>query len=388
VRTYPIKELTLPTKYDDLTAKFQVVLARTIYILAEDHFGIARGAVLIWNKRMGIYQIWSGGLFDAIRATSHMQAGYGLTDGRFEEFGEINQLTLGRASLAMLLRQIWNYGNLSDTQRAEYAEGCLALAEELQLVRDEGKVIARDRIGQAASVISSLGHYNPPSRSPLLWSSADLLKYRQEAIRLIARWVDVRQFALLTMLDEIYGTVQYTYERTRELAEKTAPGSGNILPSGDAVGLVMIGALQRVVVLPFRHGFTRTATDLDSARKLYSRSSLSASEGRTIHLLYDRSERSMVLYMIRRDLEPIIKGLTSELNRRKVNRRTEVIEQAMRELASFVQYIGVYEDFDENFRNRILLRMHRHLEEAVRNYFVNGDLTGVREHLRRATIMF
>jgi len=386
MRTYKIEELTLPTKYDDLTAKFQVVLARTIYVLAEDCFGIARGAVFIRNKRMGIYQIWRGGLFDAIRATRHMKAGYGLTDGQYDEFGEINQLTLGRATLGMLLRQIWEYGNLSDRQRAEYAEGCLALAQELELVQDDGKVLAHDRIARAAGVIDSLGRYNPPSCAPMLWSSADLLKYRQVAIRFIAKWVDIRQFALLTMLDEIYETVNLVYHRAGELMLHRRPDGQAREHDWSAGDLVR--ELSLPVVLPFRHGFTRTATDLTSVRILLGRSQRSPAEYRQIIRLYDRSQRAMGLYMMRLDLEPIIEGLTSELNRRKANRRPAELDRSMRELGAFKNYIGLYEDFDELFRNRILLRMHRHLEEAVRNYFVNDDLSGVREHLRQATIMF
>ncbi len=385
MRTYRIEEQTLLTKYGEHTAKYQVVLNNTIYILAEDWLDIARGAVFIWNKRMGIYQIWRGGLFDAIRATKHVQAGYGLADGQHDEFGEINQLTLARVTLGMLLRQIWDYGNLTDRQRAEYAEDCIALAEELGLVRDEDKAKARDRIALAISVIDSLGRYNPPSRAPMLWSSADLLKYRQETIRFIAKWVDVRQFALLTMLDEIYETVNFAYHQIDKLTLQDEQGRGGrhqIIQIED-----LVERLQVPIVLPFRHGFARTATDLDSVRVLLSREQLSPAENRQIGRLYDRSQRAMALYMIRRDLEPIIWGLTSELARRKANRRPKVLDQAMRELAAFTDYISSIQSFDLAFRNPVLPRMYRHLR-AVTHSYTHDDWSGVRKHLRRATVMF
>jgi hypothetical protein len=372
MRTYPIVEdLELPTRDGLVTANFQVILSKQVYVLTEDLYRVVRGAIFLWNARMQIYQIYPG-LFEAIRGTKHAMKGYGLADARLDEHGELHQLTLSRSAISVLLRQIWDYGNLSDRQRDEYAAGCLALAKEHEFVKDEGKVIARDRMARASSVISSLGYPNWPSRAPMLWSSADKLEQRQINIRHIARWVDVRQFALLLLLDEMYEIIHGVYE----LADQR--------PVVCQVRDLKI-EMSEAVVLPFRHGFYRTSVDLREACRRLSLPNQAARGNADKYL--DRAKRAMAVYMIRRDLEPIIWGLTSELTRRKANRRADVLDQALQDLVAFCEYVNSILGFDKMFRNPILPRMYHHLSNTVQAGRLNQ--WGIaKQELAKATIMF
>ncbi|MFH1142522.1 MAG: hypothetical protein ABIH67_02880 [Candidatus Uhrbacteria bacterium] len=373
MRKYKIEQLTLPYKCGQIEAEFQVVLRNQVYVLTENWYRVVRGAVLIWNARLKLYQVYQGGLFDAIRGTKHAKKGYGLLDGQLDESGEIHQLTLSRSTIAMLLRQIWDYGNLSNHQRNEYAQGCLALFEDLESVQDEGKVIARDRIKRAQSVIDKLGRRNPSSRAPMLWSSADKLEQRQINIRDIARWVDIRQFVLLTMLDEMYEIVHQTYELTG--------GEPDTIQIRSMKSLLENG----VIVLPFRRGFARTAVDLKEASRRLTLPNPSARTNVARYL--DRAQRAMVLYMIRRDLEPIIWRLTSELAKRKANRQVNVLDAVLQDLVDFCEFLFSIQGFDKMFRHPVLPRMHHHLSAVVQAGRSN-DWPAASQELEAATIMF
>ena len=401
---YPMAELTLQTDNGPYTSDFQEILPGKIYVLCEDWFWHSRGAVMVWSAKYEAFCFWDHGLFSAIRGLRHALVGYGLDADKERPDGETQQLTLSVATLNTLLRMLWDYRKLNRAEREQYATAMMVLAKEMQLVRDQHKVTARARISQARTVVDKLGRFNPPSRSPLVWSSRDLLKKRVVDIHRIAPWIDQRLFALLQMLDKVYAQVEGTIvelegiigasdRQRREFVQTVDLDRPDLCQHMINQLSPLAKSMRQPVVLPFRHGFDRSFTDLSAAISLLRLPEKSARDKKDILRYLDRARRSMLVYLIRRQLEPVIWRFSVEYVR-GANRRPQVRFELVGDLTRFCRYLHTLEApgkggqdqrhrLEYGFRFPILGRVRRNLESAKRQLQAN-DWAGAKRFIDEA----
>jgi len=355
-----IVTVELPTKYGDIEAKFQHILGYSVFILAEEVDGLPEGSVFIRNTSLGYFLVYTDGIYSALRGLAHTKHRYGLGSVDDAEKGELKQMTVSIATLQMILRRIWDHKRMGKREKAEYRDMCKALAEELGRVRDDGKVIAKERIEAAADPTDKLGRENWPSRAPKVWSAADLLEGRRINIEVIAKWVDVREFALLAELDRIWYWVWRVQTEVTELSRIPANIDSKQIDEIRVQLAIIRKVLPEYPVRPFRRSFRRSVTDLDSGIKLLDRyGSECVVRGRQY---FDRVRRSMEIMWIRRSFEEIIMPLSSEMRRRKHD--PQVMANFVADVVLFRDSINVYLDHD--FRNRILPTVVREINGALK----------------------
>ncbi len=355
-----IVEIELPTKHGEVKARFQHILGYSVFILAEEVDGLPEGSVFIRNTSLGYFMVYVDGIYSALRGLAHAKNRYGLGSADAAEQGELRQMTVSAATLRILLRRIWNYKKMGKRERAEYRDMCLAIAEDLGKVRDEGKVIAKGRIAAASDPTDSLGRENWPSRSPMIWSAADKLEDRRISIEVIAKWVDVREFALLAELDRIWYWVWRVQIEVTELARIPSNIDAKHIDGIKAQLAIITEVLPEYPVRPFRRSFRRSATDLCSAVKLLERHG--SERVVRVRQYFDRVRRSMEIMRIRRSFEEIIMPLSLEMRRRKHD--PQVMADFVADVVLFRDSINV--DLDHDFRKRILPEVIREINGALK----------------------
>ncbi|MBU0531500.1 hypothetical protein KJ910_03340 [Patescibacteria group bacterium] len=357
MRAPHIDQLSLMTKHGPVptngTLPFMRLLGRQVFVIGERYKWVPRGSVFVWNRQRRIYFVYQGGVYDAIRGVRHAQVGYGLGGATAGELGEIRQLTVSRATLRALLRDNWHYVKLSESDREAFAERCLELVEEFALVRDDHKRQVRDKIKRASCVIDTLGRLNWTRRNPIFWSAVDELDHRVVNIRSISSWVDARQFALHAENDRALQVAYQIYQEMDGLLERGFDFDDlDVCASLVSEVMPLYDLLLGVWILPYDHGFARSAEDLNTVRKLLNLSTKSRRDRLDITRLFDRVQRSMALYSVRRSIEDVLWPLSREMQRRHHN--PDLLDGYTKDLRALKDYLTSISDFDQVFRNPAL----------------------------------
>lgn len=375
-----IEVQTVPIKFGDMCAPFSSILGKQVLVLQEDWNGIPNGSVLVRNRSTGIYLIYEGGLFEAIRGMGHAKAGYGFDPEAAG--GEIDRLYELRADLLqMLLPMIWDYQNLGARKRNRLAQEATRAMAKLHLVRDERKAAACHDLHGTEDPFDSLRRFNPGAHSMKVTAAAYQLSERIETAQWIAEFVDARHLAMLQELSRIYGEIAKVHRILREFDDiDTTQYSRPIYSHWRQIRDASM-ILQQVDVRPFTRGFLRAREDLTLALES---AKLDAGQEILARRYIDRAARSLVMYQDRRELERILWPLSRELKRRLPDRNPNRMRFFAEELARFALYWRDCEQYYKRLRGHTWRWVNRDLS-GVAYHLERGDWTRVYEYAVRAT---
>lgn len=170
-------------------------------------YGIKRGSILMYNHKKQQYSIFKS-TDHALRGILSTHGGYGYADAASDD-GELQRLDEWQAQNRHYVWLLVDWGALKPKQRQQYEERCLQIAGELKSVTNEHKVLIREWMEQASTVIDSLGRQNIGRTRTLQSSAAEHGAKRGGDVVKISFKYDLRKAILLREREQHVSTCRY-----------------------------------------------------------------------------------------------------------------------------------------------------------------------------------
>lgn len=217
-------ERILRTKYG--RRKFQVIsLWNTKILVVKRHrkikalegiVDIPVGTILM--PRMGEHQIFSFGVYEAVRSRKHALIGYGRERLRGGEKQELNRII---NKLRETVYELLQYFELSENEKQKINNKLTALYSEFIRKRNPFKNEARDYIQSSFKIIDSLGRINPSATSTKLSTAINRLERRIEDIRGIAVRLQFWEIIFLNSLEMSISVFEDLFNYTDDILKKS-----------------------------------------------------------------------------------------------------------------------------------------------------------------------
>ncbi len=343
-----------------LTVK--VVHEHVIYVVAEEvlnlplnkkkSFNIKKGAVLVRNAKLDVdgvefYAIFNDGVYSAIRSQ-----GSHVPKSMAKEQAKVKLL---RESFAWSLQRTWFLRKGSSAEDiAEYERRVQEVATELENVRDENKVKARDKAEAASSHKNILGHVGFASRSPILWSALRWLDRRTKATQHIVPNIGGRFWDLLRLAEaaliEKRDNENQVLQALASWRDGRAPGAKKALSLADRLENTACH-MRKLSLAPYsRRGFPRIADDLDEVAK-----DLRSNDRALAETLLHRCRRAFLMMDGRQAIEEM-HTVASCLHKAKAKLSPEdidLLEKTIARVAELLRENGRPIDWD--FKNPVIV---------------------------------
>ena len=216
-------ERTLRTKYG--RRKFQVIsLWNTGILVVKRHrkikalegvVDIPIGTILM--PRMGEYQIFLFGVYEAVRSRKHALIGYGRERLKGGEKQELNKII---NELRETVYDLLQYSELSENEKRKINNRLTTLYSQFIKKRNPLKNEARDYIQSSFKIIDSLGRINPSATSAKLSTARIRLEKRIEDIRDIAVRLQFWEIIFLNSLEMSVEVFEDLFNYTDDILKK------------------------------------------------------------------------------------------------------------------------------------------------------------------------
>lgn len=189
---------------------------------AKNRITVVQGAILIPIRLTRVpkrvkspfrYQIYSHGIYEAIRGRTHTILGYGTKGGA----GELQEIDAQVETVSDIISILIRYTTLSPEEKCKLSQMLMKVTSELKRKRNEAKKEAREFLDQSVEVRDRLGRSNPSATGARVCAARERLQLRLSEIRRISPRITAFEVALMNEKNRIWRIFDQLVDNLREV---------------------------------------------------------------------------------------------------------------------------------------------------------------------------